>query len=108
MTSTSITLTFKETYSSIKSTIDLSWSSPLTRDWYCGKRSGGIIVFEGEQVQQTVMSRFLSGNLRCFKFDQENIFLVCKNCNSERSSSRTSFQSGAFQEGLDQASPSCL
>ncbi|GBN47241.1 hypothetical protein AVEN_219628-1 [Araneus ventricosus] len=81
-------LTFDEIYSLRKNKDLKTWRVPPSHDWYKRSSPGGSIGLACDRADQTALSRFVSGHLRCCSFSHGNkVCSVCAKCGIASASS---------------------
>ncbi|XP_071043019.1 uncharacterized protein [Parasteatoda tepidariorum] len=79
--------TFNEVFSECKKMFMDLWRVPPPHSWYFRKRPGSALLFEGPRSQQTCLSRFASGHLRCLSYVQgQKTFGLCTKCRTAQAS----------------------
>ncbi|XP_042905437.1 uncharacterized protein [Parasteatoda tepidariorum] len=79
--------TFNEVFAECKKMLMDLWRLPPPHNWYFRKRPGSALLFGGSRSQQTCLSRFASGHLRCLSYDQgQKTFGLCTKCKTAQAS----------------------
>ncbi|GBM48728.1 hypothetical protein AVEN_193427-1 [Araneus ventricosus] len=61
------------------------WLFPPVHHWYQGSRPGGCLSTDCSRRDQTTLTRFLSGHIRCLTFsDNSKCFEICLKCTAEQ------------------------
>ncbi|GFT00716.1 RNase H domain-containing protein [Trichonephila clavipes] len=75
---TDYALTYREIYSLMKIMGKQVWKTPPDHPGISRKSSGGALEFDGDRNDQTAVSRFLSGYLKCITFESgRKVFQTC-------------------------------
>ncbi|GBM46430.1 hypothetical protein AVEN_256402-1 [Araneus ventricosus] len=78
-------LTYLELFSRAKGRNKTIWLISPVHHWYQGSRPGGCLSIDCSRLDQTTLTRFLSGHIRSLTFaDNSKCFEICPKCTAEQ------------------------